>query len=334
MSDLHLLQQIQSYDKEWCYQYQKRLDTFQEDLREYNWTEEDVKNISLDDFKFRYIDSELEKARATEFIKRYEWLGTVGSFPTHWFIATYKGILGGVIIMSMPNSFSKLLGDDTPSLERLISRGASASWCPFNLGSKFLMWAIKWMVDNTQYRLFTCYSDPQARELGSIYQGLNFYYLGQKSGASVRCVNPYNPSVLISDRAFRARSMYKRYAKDLGIRWHSNWSNDQSMLWDNVPAEVETKLRDYSREMYLNSKKIVFPNKHKYAFVLGRDKRETRDLRRLFESLNETYSYPKDRGGWGNDLQDSFGNQISELKLPEKSELVTDSDQLRLFDLV
>ena len=63
MSDLRLLQQIQSYDKDWCYQYQKRLDTLQEDMRTYHWTEEDIKNISLDDFKFRYVDSELEKAR-------------------------------------------------------------------------------------------------------------------------------------------------------------------------------------------------------------------------------------------------------------------------------
>ena len=313
MSDLHLLHQIQTYDKDWCYQYQKRLDTLQEDLRTYNWTEEDIKNISLDDFKFRYIDSEIEKIRATEFIKRYEWLGTIGSFPTHWFIATYKGILGGVIIMSMPNSFSKLLGEDTKNKERLIARGASASWCPFNLGSKFLMWAIKWMVNNTQYRLFTCYSDPQAKELGSIYQGLNFYYLGQNSGATIRCVNPYNPEVLISDRAFRARSMYKRYAKDLGITWQPNWNNDQSMLWDNIPDDIETQLREYSEHMYKTAKKIVFPNKHKYAFVLGRDKRETKELRKLFESLNTTYCYPKERGEYGIDLKNDLVDQISDI---------------------
>ena len=329
MSDLHLLQQIQSYDKDWCYQYQKRLDTLQEDMRTYHWTEEDIKNISLDDFKFRYIDTEVEKARATEFIKRYEWLGTIGSFPTHWFIATYKGILGGVIIMSMPNSFSKLLGDNTKDLERLISRGASASWCPFNLGSKFLMWAIKWMVNNTQYRLFTCYSDPQAKELGSIYQGLNFYYLGQKSGAGIRCINPYNQEVLITDRAFRARSMYKRYAKDLGIIWQSNWNNDQSILWDNVPNDIELQLREYSKQMYQNAKKIIFPNKHKYAFVLGRDKRETKELRKQFEALNDIYPYPKERGDMGAAVSDSFGNQFTNLDI----NFTPKSKQYSLFDL-
>lgn len=296
MSDIQLLDKIKNYDKDWCYQYQKRLDTLKEDMKRFHWTEEDIKNISLDDFEFAYIDTALEKQCATEFIKRYEWLGTVGSYPTHWFTARYKGILGGVIIMSMPNAFSKLLGDKTKDIERLIARGASASWCPFNLGSKFLMWAIKWMVDNTDYRLFTCYSDPQAKEIGSIYQALNFYYLGQNSGTSIRCVNPYNPDAIISDRAFRARSMYKRYAQDLNIPWQKNWSNDQSMLWDNIPDDIEKQLRDYSKEMYKKAEKITFPSKHKYAFVLGRSKLETKRLRKKFESLNKIYPYPKERG--------------------------------------
>jgi len=296
MSDIKLLEKIKNYDKPWCYQYQKRLDTLQEDMEKYGWSQEDINNISLDDFVFSYIDSTNEKKEATEFIKRYEWLGTIGSFPTHWFTARYKGILGGVIIMGMPNAFSKLLGEETKNLERLIARGASASWCPFNLGSKFLMWAMKWMVENTRYRLFTCYSDPQAKEVGSIYQGLNFFYLGQGSGTTVRCINPYNQEKIVTDRAFRARSFYKRYAKDLGIEWQKNWNTDQCMLWENVPDEIEQKLRNYSKEMYAKAEKISFPSKHKYAFVLGRDKRETKALRKRFLELNKIYDYPKERG--------------------------------------
>jgi hypothetical protein len=123
--------------------------------------------------------------------------------------------------------------------------------------------------------------------------------------------------------------MYKRYAKDLGIVWQHNWSNDQSVLWENIPDEIEIRLREYSKQMYQNSQKIVFPNKHKYAFVLGRDKRETRDLRRLFESLNNTYSYPKDRGGWGTDMQDAFDDQITELDFTPSPQL----QQYRLFEL-
>lgn len=295
MSDISLLEKINTFNKNYCYQYQRKLDTYEEDKLILNWDDNDIKNIKLEDFTFRYIDSNEDKRRATEFIKRYEWLGTVGSFPTHWFIAEYNGIIGCTVIMGMPNSFSKLLGDETKEIERLISRGASASWTPKNLSSKFLMWCIKWMVNNTQYRLFTCYSDPQAKEKGSIYQALNFYYLGQKSGTVVRCINPYNDKKIISDRAFRARSMYKRYAQDLNIEWQKNWNNSQSILWENIPDDIEKQLREYSKLMFRNAKKISFPSKHKYAFVLGKNKKETNLLRKKFLEKNRIYEYPKER---------------------------------------
>lgn len=296
MSDIKLIEKIRDYDKPWCYQYQKRLETLQEDMEKYGWSEGDLSNILLDDFVFSNITSKEEKREAIDFIKRYEWLGDVSGFPMQWFTARYKGILGGVVIMSPPNAFSKLLGEGTENIEALITRGASASWCPFNLGSKFVMWCIKWMVNNTPYRLFTCYSDPQAKEIGSIYQGLNFYYLGQASGTTVKAINPYNPNSLISDRTFRSRSMFKRYAKDLGIEWQPNWNDRSSVLWDNIPDDVEERLREYSKEMFRNAEKVYFPNKHKYAFVLGRDKRETKQLRKKFLELNKIYDYPKERG--------------------------------------
>lgn len=295
MSDISLLEQIKAYDKDYCFQYQRRLDTYEEDKLKYGWSDEDIKKIKLSDFNYKPLTSDKEKSDATEFIKRYEWLGTIGSYPTHWFGAYYNGILGGVIIMGMPNAFSKMLGENTKNIERLIARGASASWCPMNLGSNFLMWCIKWMVKNTKYRLFTCYSDPQAKEKGSIYQALNFYYLGRKSGTTVRCINPYNKEKIVTDRAFRARSFYKRYAKDLNIEWQKNWNNEQKILWENIPDDIEKRLRDYSKKMYEESEKIEFPSKHKYAFVLGKDKRETKALRKLFIENNKTYPYPKER---------------------------------------
>lgn len=293
MGDIALLEQIKNFDKDYCYQYQRRLDTYEEDKKKYNWTDEDIKNIDLDEFIFKPITG--DKKEATNFIKRYEWLGTVGSYPTHWFGAYYNGILGGVVIMGMPNAFSKILGEKTKELERLIARGASASWCPMNLGSKFLMWCIKWMVNNTQYRLFTCYSDPQAKEKGSIYQALNFFYLGQKSGTSIRCVNPYNKDKIMTDRAFRSSAFYKRYAKDLGIVWRKNWNNKHIILWENMPNDIAERLRQYSKEMYEKSEKIYFPNKHKYAFVLGKTKTETKRLRKIFMENNKIYPYPKER---------------------------------------
>ena len=38
------------------------------------------------------------------------------------------------------------------------------------------------------------------------------------------------------------------------------------------------------------------PSKHKYAYILGKDKRETNYLRKIFENNNKLYPYPKERG--------------------------------------
>ena len=62
---------------------------------------------------------------------------------------------------------------------------------------------------------------------------------------------------------------------------------------ENIPDEYEEKLRAYSKEIFNKSEKIRFPNKHKYAFVLGRDKRETKYLRKKFLENNKIYDYPK-----------------------------------------
>ena len=164
-----LKQRLEDYNKEHCWQYQIRIDNLEEDLIEIKDIV-DYKTLTTSDFVFKPILENKQKENAINFIKRHEWLGTMTQYTTHYFGAYYKDILAGVITFSVPNSFSKLLGENTHELERLISRGACISWSPKNLASKFLMWCIDYMVKNTPYRLFTAYSDPTAKELGTIYQ--------------------------------------------------------------------------------------------------------------------------------------------------------------------
>jgi len=228
---------FKNYDKEYCWQYDLKLKTLEEDLVNYNLTMEEVKELKSTDFEFEFVHSnkskeELHSGKSAlhvndskkyfniteemvtiadknilpktsliltkeeydfnsieiglliatgviketninriksidipynpvlvreikSFIERYEWLGKMSAYPTHFFTARYKGHLACVVVMDMPNAFSKLLGENTRKMERLISRGASVSWAPKNLASSLIMWSIKWMVQNTRYRLFT-----------------------------------------------------------------------------------------------------------------------------------------------------------------------------------
>ena len=268
------------YDKDWCFQYEMRRAYLEEDLRMAGLTAEQAAALTVGDFEFESVVSDEKKLQCTGFIKRHEWLGTIPQYTTHWFTARYHGILAGVTLMSVPNAFSKLMGEGTDRLERLISRGACISWSPKCLASAFLMWCIKWMVDNTEFRLFTAYSDPDAKELGTIYQACNFYYLGQNSGAEKRYINPYTGKV-VSDRFFRQKSAYKRYCKELGVAW---------------TGEPTDELREYGKRKMEMCESVSYPKKHKYAYILGRDKRETKYLRRRFLELNKVYEYPKNRG--------------------------------------
>ena len=288
------IDRLKTYDKEHCWQYDIRLNNLNEDLELAGFTEEYVNKLKVSDFEFRVITSKEDKQQLKAFIERHEWLGNLSQYTTHWFACYHKNVLAGVILFNMPNAFSKMLGEETPQLERLISRGACISWSPKNLASSLLMWSIQWMVDNTQYRLFTAYSDPTAKEIGTIYQACNFYYLGQKSGTTTRYINPYTGK-MVSDRFFRQKTAYRKYANELGIEWQKDWSHATGMSWDNIPDDIEKQLRDFSKKKQAESQVIAFPSKHKYAYVLGQNKRETKNLRRRFEDNVKTYPYPKDR---------------------------------------
>lgn len=286
---------LETYDKDHCWQYDIRVNNLEEDLSMCNLTKEYTDQLRVPDFRFELIVDKKERVKLKQFIERHEWLGKLSQYTTHWFAAYHKDIIAGVILFNVPNSFSKTLGDNTKNIERLISRGACISWSPKNLASSFLMWCIDWMVHNTQFRLFTAYSDPTAKELGTIYQACNFYYMGQSSGTNNMFVNPYTGR-MVSDRFFRQKTAYKKYAKEMGIAWGDNWNHPRGMNWHNMPKEIELKLRAASKKKLSEAKKVEMPAKHKYAYVKGQNKKETMLLRQQFETRNNTYPYPKERG--------------------------------------
>jgi len=291
-----VMKRKEEYVQGHCWQYDIRLKNLQEDLLLNGLTEEITSALKVSDFEFREVSNKEERESLKSFITRHEWLGNLSQYTTHWFGAYYKKHLAGVILFNLPNSFSKLLGEDTPELERLISRGACVSWSPKCLASSFMMWCINWMVQNTSYRLFTAYSDPEALELGTIYQACNFYYLGCNSGAKLKYVNPYTNKT-VSDRYFRSSSAYRRFARELDIIWQPCWNKETGQAnIEAIPEDVMKRLRAYSKAKQESSESFACTPKHKYAYILGRDKKETRSLRKKFLEMNKTYSYPKERG--------------------------------------
>jgi hypothetical protein len=288
------MENFNSYNKNHCWQYDIRLKNHEDDLISNNLTKEEISILKCNDFQFQNEEKNLVFHEVKTFIEKHEWLGKLSLYPTHFFTARYKGILAGVVIVDMPTAFSKLLGENTKKLERLISRGACISWSPKNLASKLISFSIKWMVNNTDYRLFTAYSDTEAKELGTIYQACNFYYLGKKSGAGYQF--KIENGKWVSDRYFRSRSVYKRLAKSNGIEWNMDWQNGDIIYFEKMPSEIVLKIKELSKTYQNSCEKRKIDPKHKYAFILGKNKVETKQLKALFEERNKTYPYPKERG--------------------------------------
>ena len=294
---------MRTYENNHCWQYDIRINNFNDDVVLSGIDPSKIKHLTVDDFTFRLIVTDEEKQQAIDFILRHEWLGTISQYTTHWFAAYYfdedqglfgKHILAGVILINLPNAMSKMLGENT-RIERLISRGACISWSPKCLASRMLMWCIRYMVANTEFRLFTAYSDPAAKELGTIYQACNFYYLGNKFGALCRYINPYTGKI-VSDRFFRQKSAYKMYARELGINWNTNWVVNGCIDWEVVPQNIRAQLISFSKEKQARAIQVQAQMKHKYAYILGRSKVETKNLRKAFLQSNSVYSYPTERG--------------------------------------
>lgn len=292
----------EAYSLSHCYQYEIRLQNQEKDLNESQLTKEEANSLTIDDFEFKYVPREdLSNCQDIKrFIERHEWLGSMPHRPTHRFIATYKGRIAGAIVMSTPNAFSNLLGKENRDLEKLISRGACISWSPKNLASALIMHSIRWMVRNTPYRIFTAYSDVEARELGTIYQACNFIYLGQKAGARAKYFDAENPDKgWFTDRIFRHVCQFKRYARKLNLPWKDEFASRRGMNWNFIPPEIERQLREASSLHQRNCIKHPLVKKHKYAYILGQTKNETRTLRRIFILRNlhlAGLNYPKQRG--------------------------------------
>ena len=299
-------ERFHGYTGEKCWQAHVSDLNREEDMELSGLTSSEISSLRTSDFIFEHVPSD-DKMACEEiklFIQKHEWLGKLPNRPTHRFTARLKknGQLAGTIIMAVPNAFSNLLGRENKNKEKLISRGACISWAPKNLGSWLISSSIKWMVKNTEFRYFTAYSDPEAKELGTIYQACNFIYLGQTSGTSKQYLDPSHPDKgWFSDREFRKKSKYYRYAQSIGIdkeTW-KGWMKKYSPNWDLVPPDIKIKIKKEEKRYRDSCLVRDVPAKHKYVYILGSTKSETKYYKRLFRQHNPkkvNLSYPTLRG--------------------------------------
>jgi len=279
-----------------CWQHDIREKTLEEDIKTLGISPEEIK---IEDFSIEHVplDNRDLIKQAQEFILRYEWLGSIPQRSTNYFIARFKGVIGGVLIYTYPNSFTKKLGEYSKNHERLLARGACAGWTPKGLASFFIMKSVRWLAKTKDIKFFTAYSDIEAGEIGTIYQACNFYYLGNSFGSKMlyKITRKNGQEGWVNQRYFNKKRNYKKYLKELGVAWTHEWDNGTyGIAWGSIPGEIAKAMKEEGKKRMDACEKRVPKQKHKYMYVLGKDARDTDFFRKLVEDkLKPLERYPK-----------------------------------------
>jgi group I intron endonuclease len=173
----------------------------------------DHRKCDLSKTKIKKIDRQTAK----KVIVEYEWLGTIPQITRYcfglYFIVDDKEYLGGVVIYSDDYAQNTGVWDKYGFEDKLIllSRGVCLWWTPKNTASYFISKTYDWLRSNTKYRIITATVDPAAGEIGTIYQSLNWHYVGLMSGNYNSNKETKRFSVLINGKLRYSRSIRKEF---------------------------------------------------------------------------------------------------------------------------
>lgn len=160
-------------------------------------------------------------ADAKAIIDRYEWLGTMGrAVAAYGLISPDKELLG-VAVFGWPSAIESrdVCGRDNRELAVCLERGACVHFAPDNAASFLISRAVKLAADEHGWRIFYAYADPEAGEIGTVYQACNWLYIGQGVGRTPGRLREdwrLPDGSILSSRSLRHRKMKRADAYALG----------------------------------------------------------------------------------------------------------------------
>lgn len=207
--------------------------------------------------------------QAKAVIEKYEWLGRMSATRHHYglfFDPVFDTHMAGVVCVGGANctgsshlhEFFRVAKHEVG----VLARGANVWWAPKHAGSYLIGAMIRRVRRDTPYRLLVAYSDPDAGEIGTLYQATNWTYIGRTKSRHFRLQSPDGYS--FSDAKIIV--LAQRWTRDTGQKWRwkdvLNWHLDRG--WVKVPQA----------------------RKHRYVYVLNK---RDRQLHQHIESMREPY---------------------------------------------
>lgn len=210
---------------------------FQRHIREVRGEKE--KQPIIENLNGAVVES-ITTQEASEFIKKYEWLKSMGRGTMECVGIRINGKLSGVecfgkaggnigaICRGITEEEVQQFADETAYL----MRGASAPWAPKKTGSYLIKQACRLMYQKRGWKIFFAYSDADAGEIGIVYQRAHWHYLGTGLGKGV---NGFHSDFLSPDGTKILTSYYinhnrKRLMKEMDtpsdVKYFRRWLRD------------------------------------------------------------------------------------------------------------
>jgi hypothetical protein len=163
----------------------------------------------------------IDRAEAESVILKYEWLGTMGRSVAMYGLRGADGDLLGAAVFGWPSSVESrdICGKERRELAICLERGACVHYAPKNAASYLIATAVKQAAADHGWRIFYAYADPEAGEIGTVYQACNWLYIGQGVGRTpgrLREDWKLPDGRVLSSRSLRHRGLKRQEALDLG----------------------------------------------------------------------------------------------------------------------
>lgn len=134
------------------------------------------------------IDVDINKATlrevslrtAAKIITEYEYLGTMPNAPIKAYAIIWEKSVGGVIVfgaVSPPSVARSVVSEAWSDKVIQLARGACVNWAHPHAASKLIGFGLK-EIAKIGYRIAIAYADPDAGEIGTVYQATNWLYCG------------------------------------------------------------------------------------------------------------------------------------------------------------
>ena len=125
----------------------------------------------------------VDRAIAEQIILRYEWLGTMAKTSHHYglFFGPYcAGVCcvcgnGSATVATTTHAAFGVQQSEVA----VLARGACVHWSPDGANSRLVSWTCKLLRHDSRAKLIVAYADPNAGEVGTIYQACGWHYIGK-----------------------------------------------------------------------------------------------------------------------------------------------------------